>query len=37
MNQSFFIGAVGAHQQLKRLTVHSNNIANVNKIGRAHV
>ena len=30
MNQSFFIGAVGAHQQLKRLTVHSNNIANVN-------
>ena len=22
MNQSFFIGAVGAHQQLKRLTVH---------------
>lgn len=33
MNQSFFIGAVGAHQQLKRLTVHSNNIANVNTYG----
>lgn len=33
MNQSFFIGAVGAHQQLKRLTVHGNNIANVNTYG----
>lgn len=33
MNQSFFIGAVGAHQQLKRLTVHSNNIANINTYG----
>lgn len=33
MNQSFFIGAVGAHQQLKRLTVHSNNIANLNTYG----
>lgn len=33
MNQSFYIGAVGAHQQLKRLTVHSNNIANVNTYG----
>lgn len=33
MNQSFFIGAVGAHQQLKRLTVHSNNISNVNTYG----
>lgn len=33
MNQSFFIAAVGAHQQLKRLTVHSNNIANVNTYG----
>ena len=33
MNQSFFTGAVGAHQQLKRLTVHSNNIANVNTYG----
>ncbi len=30
MNQSFFIGAVGAHQQLKRLAVQGNNIANVN-------
>nr|WP_325182645.1 flagellar hook-basal body protein [uncultured Oscillibacter sp.] len=33
MNQSFFIAAVGAHQQLKRLTVHSNNIANLNTYG----
>ena len=33
MNQSFFIGAVGAHQQLKRLTVHGNNIANLNTYG----
>lgn len=33
MNQSFFIGAVGAHQQLKRLSVHGNNIANVNSYG----
>lgn len=33
MNQSFYIGAVGAHQQLKRMTVHSNNIANVNTYG----
>lgn len=33
MNQSFFIGAVGAHQQLQRLTVHGNNIANVNTYG----
>lgn len=33
MNQSFFIGAVGAHQQLKRLTLHGNNIANVNSYG----
>lgn len=33
MNQSFFIGAVGAHQQLKRLTVQGNNIANVNAYG----
>ena len=33
MNQSFFIGAVGAHQQLKRLTVHANNMANLNTYG----
>ena len=33
MNQSFFIASVGAHQQLKRLTVHSNNIANLNTYG----
>lgn len=33
MNQSFFIGAVGAHQQLKRLNVHGNNIANLNTYG----
>lgn len=33
MNQSFFIGAVGAHQQLQRLTVHANNIANLNTYG----
>ena len=31
MNQSFFIGAVGTYQQLKRLTVHSNNIAKINR------
>lgn len=33
MNQSFFIGALGAHQQQKSLTVTSNNIANVNSHG----
>lgn len=33
MNQSFFIGAVGAHQQQKRLNLHGNNIANVNSYG----
>ena len=33
MNQSFFIAAVGAHQQLKRLGVHGNNVANVNTYG----
>ena len=33
MNQSFFIASVGAHQQLKRLTVHGNNIANLNTYG----
>lgn len=33
MNQSFFIGAIGAHQQQQRLNVVSNNIANVNSYG----
>ena len=33
MNQSFFIGAVGAHQQLRHLNVQGNNIANVNTYG----
>ena len=33
MNQSFFSAAVGAHQQLKRLTIHGNNAANVNSYG----
>ena len=33
MNQSFYIGAVGAHQQLRRLNIHGNNIANVNTYG----
>lgn len=33
MNQSFYIGAVGAHQQLRNLNVHADNIANVNTFG----
>ena len=33
MNQSFFIGAIGAHQQQQRLNLHGNNIANVNTYG----
>lgn len=33
MDQSFYIGAVGAHQQLRRLNIHGNNIANVNTYG----
>ena len=33
MNQSFYIGAVGAQQQLLRLGVHGNNIANGNTYG----
>lgn len=33
MNQSFFTGAVAAHQQLKRLNVYGNNIANLNTYG----
>lgn len=33
MNKSFFIGAVGAHQQMKSMHVASNNIANVNTYG----
>ena len=40
MNQSFYIGAVGAQQQLPRLNVHGDNIANVNtngfKANRSH-
>ena len=33
MNQSFYTAAVGAHQQLRRLNVHADNIANVNTFG----
>lgn len=33
MDQSFYTGAVGAHQQLRHLNVHGNNIANVNTFG----
>ena len=33
MNQSFYIGAVGAQQQLYHLNVHGDNIANVNTQG----
>lgn len=33
MNQSFYIGAVGAQQHLLRLNIHADNIANVNTIG----
>lgn len=33
MDQSFYIGAVGAHQQLRRLNVLADNIANVNTFG----
>lgn len=33
MNQSFFIGALGAHQQQKRMTIQGNNIANLNTYG----
>ena len=33
MNQSFYIGAVGAQQQLLRLNVHGDNIANLNTYG----
>ena len=33
MNQSFFIGAIGAHQQQKRMGVQGNNIANLNTYG----
>lgn len=40
MNQSFYIGAVGAQQQLQRLNIHGDNISNVNtngfKANRAH-
>lgn len=33
MEQSFYIGAVGAHQQNMRMGIHGNNIANVNTQG----
>lgn len=33
MNQSFYIGAIGAQQQQLRLNVHSNNLANLNTYG----
>ena len=33
MNQSFYIGAIGAQQQQKSLNVTSNNIANINSYG----
>ena len=33
MNQSFYTGAVGAQQQLLRLNIHGDNIANVNTVG----
>ena len=33
MNQSFYIGAVGAQQQQSSLNVQGNNIANVNTYG----
>ena len=33
MNQSFFIAAVGAHQQQKNLNVSGNNLANINTYG----
>ena len=33
MNRSFYIGAVGAQQQMQHLNAHSDNIANVNTYG----
>ncbi len=33
MNQSFFIGAVGAHQQQRKMNVQGSNIANINTYG----
>ncbi|MCM1441438.1 MAG: flagellar hook-basal body protein [Roseburia sp.] len=33
MNQSFYIGAIGAQQQLLRLNIHGDNIANLNTFG----
>ncbi len=33
MNQSFYTGAVTAHQQNKRMTIHGNNLANINTYG----
>ena len=33
MDQSFYIGAVGASQQMQRMAVQGTNIANVNTYG----
>lgn len=33
MDQSFYIGAIGAHQQLRHLNVIGNNFANINSYG----
>lgn len=33
MDQSFYIGAIGASQQMQHLNVHGNNIANLNSYG----
>ena len=33
MNQSFYTGATGAHQQMRRMNVLGNNIANINTYG----
>lgn len=33
MNQSFYTGAVTAHEQNKRLGIHGNNLANINTVG----
>ena len=33
MNQSFYIGAIGAQQQLQRLNIIGDNIANLNTFG----
>ena len=33
MNQSFYIGAVGAQMQLRRMNIIGDNIANLNTVG----